>query len=496
MAIKGYGMEFPQYIGLVLDKYENNYYEDSDFKAIVYIPEKDRVEHIEYATTRGYTYDNWAEIDASPEVIEKAKTVILRNTASFAHAQYVNESAVPKIGKLVEVVKGRKHKGKKGIVTWLGENSFSGYPRVRVENSEESFFVDSTYCIVVNPGDYIPSMDEIEKACYFFNWRSLTWDSSKISFKNEKIEYKYSCQSVHTNGTIDLTTEREDKTMTHTTESLNKLTRAAVYKIAKEVAKVNSLSGYHNLKKAEFIELILKYDSDTTISTPVVQPVDAGALLEAAQKHNAAKAKKVKKDEVLTFADALKLVQAQGYDTITVNVEQFKVYLVSGSHQTAFLLPRDAVAYAQANPVVKPQEPELNGQSCDVLEGWVGKSCDVLEGWAGKFCDVLDGWFVQSCEIPTPKTPRAQNELHKVNLDKAMKSHKRYGLSLGEIDYLSFSVDVYYGTVKLGRIGCNVMGQHWFSFAYAPKASVKVASFDAAVTHLVRRLPKPAKKAA
>ena len=273
--------------------------------------------------------------------------------------------------------------------------------------------------------------------------------------------------------------------MTHTTESLNKLTRAQVYKIAKEVAKVNSLRGFHHLKKAELIELILNYDEVTSVETTVEapKPVDAGALVEAAQKHNAAKAKKVKKDEVISFAEAVKLVQQNGYDTITVDTEKFKVYLVSGSNQIAFLLPRDAVQYATANPVVKAEVLPVEPESCDVLEGWVGKSCDVLEGWTG-----------DCCQLPVELSPKAQNTLHKKNLDKALKSHKRFGITIGEIDYLSFSVDVYYGTTKLGRVGCNVLGQHWFSYGFRANVTTKVASFDAALTMLIKQIP--AKKAA
>lgn len=53
------------YEGAVLDVYERNGYDDSDFYAIVWDAEKGQIEHVMYATTRGWTYCNGASIDAS-----------------------------------------------------------------------------------------------------------------------------------------------------------------------------------------------------------------------------------------------------------------------------------------------------------------------------------------------------------------------------------------------------------------------------------------------
>lgn len=78
------------------------------------------------------------------------------------------EPARPSVGKMVEVVKGRKHKGKAGEVVWHGENRYfdwkyyssaqitlmqmqgrSGY-RVRVKTYDgEMFYVNADYVEVL-----------------------------------------------------------------------------------------------------------------------------------------------------------------------------------------------------------------------------------------------------------------------------------------------------------------------------------------------------------
>jgi hypothetical protein len=52
--------------GLVLDTGEHNYYDDSDFYAVVWNAEKGMPEHVEFASTRGWTYPNNACADATP----------------------------------------------------------------------------------------------------------------------------------------------------------------------------------------------------------------------------------------------------------------------------------------------------------------------------------------------------------------------------------------------------------------------------------------------
>lgn len=58
----------PEFVGCVLDTREHNYYNDSDFVAVVWDPRQGRVRRIMYATTRA-ACDGWAEIDATPETL-------------------------------------------------------------------------------------------------------------------------------------------------------------------------------------------------------------------------------------------------------------------------------------------------------------------------------------------------------------------------------------------------------------------------------------------
>lgn len=62
------GYRLTTHTGRVLSLRERNGYHDSDFLATVWTD--DGPKEIEYASTRGWTYFNGAEIDATPEVLE------------------------------------------------------------------------------------------------------------------------------------------------------------------------------------------------------------------------------------------------------------------------------------------------------------------------------------------------------------------------------------------------------------------------------------------
>lgn len=59
------------YKGLVVSMYEHNGYDDSDYYAIVY--DNGEFKEIHYASTRYWTYDCNAQIDAPAELIQKYK---------------------------------------------------------------------------------------------------------------------------------------------------------------------------------------------------------------------------------------------------------------------------------------------------------------------------------------------------------------------------------------------------------------------------------------
>jgi len=108
------------YEGCVLATRERNGYHDSDFYALCWDETANRIVEYEYATTRFATYRNSARVDASPEVIAKAKAWrFLRALHLFADAD-VEQAKMPKIGKRVRVLRG-KHAGKEGEIFWKQE---------------------------------------------------------------------------------------------------------------------------------------------------------------------------------------------------------------------------------------------------------------------------------------------------------------------------------------------------------------------------------------
>lgn len=66
------------YRGRVLSMFERNGYDDSDFYAVVWSDEQNKPINVEYATTRGWTYANGAQIDATDETRAKYENYIRR----------------------------------------------------------------------------------------------------------------------------------------------------------------------------------------------------------------------------------------------------------------------------------------------------------------------------------------------------------------------------------------------------------------------------------
>ncbi len=127
------------YVGCVLSLSERNEYHDSDFFAYVWDEAENRVSRIMYGTTRGYSA-SYAEVDATPEIIEKAK--MWREEKVLAHAQEMEnaKACIPDVGKQVIVVTKRgKNKGKSGVVTKRAANPFQHYNK-NGYNKPESLF--------------------------------------------------------------------------------------------------------------------------------------------------------------------------------------------------------------------------------------------------------------------------------------------------------------------------------------------------------------------
>lgn len=113
------------FTGAVLQKWEENHHDDSDFVAAVWDAEQATIRTVQYASTRGWTYHNGATIDATPEVIEAARMWATERWVETLTARAEHEASMPTKGKLVRSLTTRgKHVGLSGRVMWHGEDSY------------------------------------------------------------------------------------------------------------------------------------------------------------------------------------------------------------------------------------------------------------------------------------------------------------------------------------------------------------------------------------
>lgn len=111
--------------GLVVDMYERNGYDDSDFYAVVWNPDTQQPEHIEYASTRGWTYPNSAAVDATQEVRDQYAAWQAATARAAAAARAARKAQVPVLGSQVRVVRGRLvPQGTEAKVFWFGADRF------------------------------------------------------------------------------------------------------------------------------------------------------------------------------------------------------------------------------------------------------------------------------------------------------------------------------------------------------------------------------------
>lgn len=119
--------------GLVLALGELSGRDDSDFYAVVWNPEKGATERVTYASTRGWTYPNGAAVDATPEVVAAYEAFCDAARKREREAREAADAALPKRGRRVRVVRGRKvPRGTEGEVIWYGAGkNFGPVPRYR-----------------------------------------------------------------------------------------------------------------------------------------------------------------------------------------------------------------------------------------------------------------------------------------------------------------------------------------------------------------------------
>ncbi|MCC5640257.1 hypothetical protein LC593_31380 [Nostoc sp. CHAB 5844] len=97
-------------------------------------------------------------------------------------------------------------------------------------------------------------------------------------------------------------------------------------------------------------------------------------------------------------------------------------------------------------------------------------------------------WFakrVAEVKATLPETPRERNDRLSEELEQACQ---RYGLTHGEIDWLSFSTTLYFNNRRVGFVGYNRADQ-WYSRQRPLGGSRTTDSIDAAIALLAIRQP-------
>ena len=158
------------YKGAVLMTFERNGYDDSDFFAVVYDEASDSIKHVEYASTRGWTYMDSATVDATEETKAKARQVVYRWTLAEIAAAAANAAEEATKGKTVRVVKGRKVPvGTEGTVVWRDTDNYKSsqwktHYRVGVKDADgKVHFTSEDNVKVVDPQEFMPAWSDLEK---------------------------------------------------------------------------------------------------------------------------------------------------------------------------------------------------------------------------------------------------------------------------------------------------------------------------------------------
>ncbi|BAZ48826.1 hypothetical protein NIES4103_14360 [Nostoc sp. NIES-4103] len=92
-------------------------------------------------------------------------------------------------------------------------------------------------------------------------------------------------------------------------------------------------------------------------------------------------------------------------------------------------------------------------------------------------------WFatrVAEVKATLPETARERNERLEIELETACK---KFGLTHGQIDWLSFSTTLYLNNQRVAIIGCNLENK-WYSKRNQLGSSNKVNSIDTAIASL------------
>jgi hypothetical protein len=159
-------MKNGQYAGTVIAVREKNGYDDSDFLALVPGPSGGFV-WVETGTTR-FAGGFIATVDATDEVIDAYEAWYTKHKDEANKAQAAHDARKVGVGSKVQVIGGRKHKGKIGRVTWFGKDEYvrskaSTHYRIGITTVEgDRFFVPVRYVEVEVAGEWVEPTNAIE----------------------------------------------------------------------------------------------------------------------------------------------------------------------------------------------------------------------------------------------------------------------------------------------------------------------------------------------
>jgi hypothetical protein len=147
--------------GCVIHTGEHNWHDDSDFYAVVWDEEAQQTRHIEYASTRGWTYHNYATVDADPATVAKAEAYLANLRAEHAAEQAVLDAKLPLVGKEVRSLTTRgKNKDVIGIIRRIGNSEYrygAKTAAIEVAGENKYRYIDLDRVEVINPDQYLPT---------------------------------------------------------------------------------------------------------------------------------------------------------------------------------------------------------------------------------------------------------------------------------------------------------------------------------------------------
>ena len=118
----------PKYVGCVIEDRERNYYDDSDFYAVVWTGEG--FKEVEYNTTR-FAGGGGCTVDVTPETWAEIGAYCREHLVDLIYGDVQTQAKKVEKGKRVRVAKGRKVPiGTEGLLFWVGEaRTYGGYSR-------------------------------------------------------------------------------------------------------------------------------------------------------------------------------------------------------------------------------------------------------------------------------------------------------------------------------------------------------------------------------